>query len=205
MDMDDEEHYAGERDMLYDPETGLVFLESARSFGPRIMTQYLAHFADQDTSYTMEPAADSDIAAELRRYGAFNRLEMTIDLSKWVEGGKEAGLGPVAALMDSMESLVANLSVILSAPANRSDPKTSTAIRRVVNAFSRRPDSAVTKMKAWGRESSDSPVKLIDLVQDRREHTYKLEAGQNNRRIPVGVRWKALLDCRNRYRWEKPR
>ena len=199
LDLGDDEFFANQIAMLYDPQRRLVFLESSRGLTPNVITRYLASFTNKTTSYDMVAVADPSIVARAMRYSTLHRFELAVDFSLLDESARMEGLGLMAGLAEGLDGSTATVQISVSAHSSAGDSKTASFIRRAINTFGRQDQKpAVKKLKAWGKLGPSDPVTPIDLVQDRAEHTRTLRVVSKHG-VPLADRWDALIDYRNHY------
>ena len=195
------ESFAPETAMLYDPDSRLAFLESLRGgVTPGIVARYFQHFTPERADYFLTPRADHDAAARARRHQTIRNVEMRVSLGRITERDRAAGLGVIEGLGEGYGASV--IDIIIKSERRRGRSLPTDRIRRLFAGLlndNNEVSPAVEKFRVSGKEADDDPMELIDLIQHREHREFELEIDAVARRVPHRTRWDALLAARRNF------
>ncbi len=199
--MQNNESFAPETAMLYDPESRLAFLESLRGgLSPGIVAKYFREFTPERADYFLTPRADHTAAARARRHQTVRNLEMRVSLGRVTERDRAAGLGVLQGLGEDYGASF--IDIIIKSERRRGRSLPTGPIRRLFSGLLNDNDEvspSVEKLRVSGKEYDDDPVELIDLIQHRERREFELEIDVGTRRVPHRTRWDALLAARRNF------
>ena len=191
-----DESFAPETAMLYDPKANIAFLESSQS-GMRSssVVRYFEQFANRGDKYSMSPRADADASARARQHQIISRLKIRIGMGIITAADHEMGLAPFKSFGNDLGAGYIDIDVV----ARRNRGRLGSMIPDSVHAFFDRliRGSSVAPaidIEVTGRENDDSPVDVIDLIQNRERRVLELDVDSTTRNVPYQARWDALFD-----------
>ena len=190
----EDEYFAPETALLYDPVNNLLFLESSTVTGASTLAKYFALFAPVQTSYRLVPRLDEHAAARARRFQSIRSIDVDVAIGPPTMFDRDSGLGAVQAFAREFDGKGMTLS-IKAGRARRS----SLFGERFRNAISELLDSGndlekidVRGFKARGSVDADGELEVIDLLQHRERRARPLPIDPERRCVSHELRWSAL-------------
>ena len=190
--------FAHETDMLYDPDHDLVFLESAQRGMSRVaVARYFKKFALPKTEFELVPILDDEAASKARRYRTIRRLTIGVALPAFTRADHETGAGAIQALGDRFGAGSIDMTI-------QAEPKRKTLLVdklwEMADFFLGQSDSdSITDLSIDGREFDEDGFSIIDLIQHREKRTCMLQVDNTERKVPHTDRWQALIDIAREY------
>ena len=190
-----DESFAHETAMLYDPGQNLVFLESSQRGMNRVtIAHYLMKFALPKTNYELVPVLDNESASRARRYKTIRSLTIGVALPAFTKTDHEEGAGAIQGLgdrygADSIEMKVQAIRKGKTLSLNR-------LWETVDFLLGQSGSDSVSDLTIDGREFDEDDFAIIDLIQHREKRTRMLQVDNIERKVPHTERWQALVQIR---------
>ncbi len=199
MGLQPDESFAHETAVLYDPETMLVFAESARGgMGPGAIASYFGRFANRQTDYQLIPRLDDEAGKRARRHQTIRSMTMRVAIGPVTEKDREAGIGVIKSFGDDYGAELVDIEI----KASRARGRTLSLgnIWRTANSILNSSDTNnVAQLKIKGREHDDDPLETIDLLQHRERRERSLKVDDVSRKVPHELRWENLISIRQEF------
>ena len=192
-----DESFAPETSMLFDPATGLAFVESSLGgMSAGAVAGYFQRFADTGNRYTMIPRADQNATTRARRLQIIRSLKMRMALGAITAADNAAGIGPIKGFGTEYGAAFVDVELKTDRPRDRSllRGRAQEFIAQVTGGNVDIP--LVLRLEITGKEHDDQPVEIIDLIQHREKRQMALEIDAETRRVPFRDRWNALVHIR---------
>ena len=194
FNLEEEERFTLETAMLYDPGSERLLTESrVGGIGEGGTAEYFQRYAEKDTHYTLVPLLDEAASARARRHQTLRSVEMRMAMGPVTEEDREAGLGFIQAVGESLDCE----SVDITFKGGRARGRTLSIdsfwrmAERVLGAGQQ--SRRVSKLRVSGREHEDDPLERIDLIEQRLVRERLLPVDTNSRNIARDLRWQALM------------
>ena len=199
FDLAQEESFAHETAMLYDPEAELAFVESGQiGMGPGAIARYFEEFVSSSAEYSLIPRLDDEAAARARQHQTIRRFTMRVAMGPVTEADRNAGIG----LLKSFGEGYGAGTIDIEIKAQRERGRTlsiGTVWNTITNIWGDSNENNVTQLKVYGREHDDEPLEDIDLLQHREKRERTLPVDVNERKILCEYRWNALIEIRREF------
>ena len=193
-----DESFAHETAMLYDPEDNLVFLESSQRGMSRVtIARYFMKFALSKTNYELIPVLDNEAASRARHYKTIRSLTIGVALPAFTKTDREEGVGVIQAVGEHFGADFIEMKI-------EAEPKRNTLF---VDKFWETVDfirghdesDSISTLTIDGREFDEDDFALIDLIQHREKRTRILQVDNVERKVPHVNRWQALVQIRKEF------
>ena len=199
IDLQEDESFANETAVLYDPEIDLVLLESSRNgMGQGAFARYISSFSDPETAYALTPRLDDNAAARARRHQTIRSVTMRLSMGPVTELDRQSGLSTTKAMGEGYGAGTVEVTFKAERERDRSLIR-DTVWQGLTPILGDRESSGVTMLKISGRENEDDPIELIDLIQHREKREFVLEIDAASRKTPHASRWETLLSARREF------
>ena len=196
FELQEDERFAYQTAMLYDPGRGLAFLQSGRpGMAIGAVAKYLERFANHNTRYVFSPRLDEDARQRALRKEIVRTLEMRVAAGAVRAADRDQGLGFMAALVDELDAGFVNVEFSVGRQGRRT-LSVERLMQIVRSALRLSEDGGVTRLTLKGRVHEDDPLELIDLLQHRESRERELEVDGETRSIRHEARWDALRQIR---------
>ena len=197
--MNRDESFSAETAMLYDPDTGLAFLESSQgSMGAGTVARYFEEFANQGSTYTLVPRVDDNAAARARRKQIVRSLEMQVSMGPTTAQDRAAGTDMAKNIGNRFGADYTNFELKVGRRRDRSLDRG--VVGEMVDIFfgitgGNRDIPGITRLRISGREHDNDPIEIIDLIQHREKRQIMLQIDDVSRKVPYRIRWDALANA----------
>ena len=194
-----DESFAHETAMLYDPDVELMFAESVQGgMGPGAIARYFREFANHGEEYSLIPRLDNEAAARARQHQTIRRLTMRVAMGPITESDRNAGIGVIKSFGD--EYGAGTIDIEIKAQRERGRTLSISSIwNTITNILGDHDENNVTQLKVYGREHDDDALEDIDLLQHREKRERILPVDDQDRKISRDNRWDALLEIRREF------
>ena len=196
--LQEDESFAHETAMLYDPENNLVFLESSqRGMSHIAISRYFKRFASPKTNYELAPILDEEAASRARRYKTIRNFTIGVVLPAFTKTDREAGAGAIQAVGERYGGDYIEMKI----QATRKHKTLSLDRLWETTDFllGRGDQDGVSNLTIDGREFDEDAFGIINLIQHREKRTRLLEVDSLERKVPHTDRWQALLRIRSEF------
>lgn len=189
--MEPGEHFGEEAAALFLPDYNYVLIQY-NHFGvrPKAMEQYFSNYmADETNIYTFSVALDPDAQQRFQRQTQIKKFEIGVDLTQLTDADRRAGnsLRDMALAAADMEGVTMNITVSVGRERQRGlAPNVKNAIRDFL-----RGNDAITSATVTGRETPDSNIEPVDLLEQKLIHFDGIEPNESWR-LPQIDRFKVL-------------
>lgn len=192
MGLESNEYYAHETAALYDPQQGIVLLESGvGGMGPGAIKMYFRNFANR-CDVTLSPRVDGDASVRARRFQQFRSLQLRVSMGPATARDTEMGTGTLQGLGKHFHAQ--QIDVIVKAGRTKSDSLAINMIRSVIdNVVNRRDETHIQGCKVYGHEHEDDPYELIDLIAQPIKNEWRLPIDPDTRKVSHNHKWDALV------------
>ena len=193
-----DESFAHETAMLYDPKENLLFLESSQRGMSRVtIARYFIKFALPKTSYELKPVLDDEAASRARRYRTIRSLTIGVALPAFTTTDYEEGAGAIQALGERFGAGFMEMT-IQAAPRGK-----TLLVRKLWETadflLGQSDSDSISDLTIDGRELDEDSFAIIDLIQHREKRTRMLQVDNVERKVPYTDRWRALSQIRGEF------
>jgi len=190
--------FAYETTLLYDSQAGYAFIQSNRvgsGMGPGAIANYLQCFVDGGGIYfQFIDMVDEEARDRARRMQQIRFVNFRVAISPIRDKDNIAGLGPISALADGLDSNSFEVKFSVGRQRKRSlHRRALSLVEALLDSFT---DGGVEKLEVSGRGHEDDPLEVIDLLYPREKRKTELRVDPISRIIPHTDRWRALARFR---------
>ncbi len=189
----EDERFAYQTAMLYDPDRFLAFIQSTRpGMGVGAVAEYLERFANHVTNYRFIPRLDPEARQRAMGYQMISTVEMRVAAGQANGRDRDEGLGVMTALLGEFDAR--HMDVVFTVGRLRHHQLSLDRVRPFLRSALQAADedAQVTKLKVKGRDHEDNAFEPIDLIQHREKRERVLEVDPRERNIRHEARWRAL-------------
>ena len=206
INMQDDESFDPETAILYDAQNALALVESATyagGVGPGAIARYFQMFIQPGTYYTLLPLVDPDASTRARLKQQIGSLQMRLQLSQVTALDNQAGISPVKGFGNHLAG--ETIDIVVSAGRGKDKSLSIGAVLELVKALvgdggdNGTPMPELKRLKVSGRENTDEPAELIDLIQQRENSVRPLDIDPVTRKVTREARWNALRSMHLQY------
>ena len=188
-----EEFFSYETAMAYNPDSGLLLLESGViGMRPSSVAGYFREF-DTTTYFQLRLKIDPEASAKARRFQEINKVTARVSMGPASISDTEAGVGVIRSL--GSEYGAKSMDLVLTVGRERKNSleigKVRPWIERVLGP---REDTNIEQLKVRGREHEDETMDEIDLLLQPIQSERVLPVDSGMRNVPHEVRWNALME-----------
>ena len=193
-----DESFAHETAMLYDPEQNLIFLESSQRGMTRVtIARYFMKFALPKTEYELIPILDDEAASKARRYRTVRSLTIGVALPAFTKTDHEEGASAIQALGDRFGASFIEMTI--KAEPNKKTLLVDKLWETTDFLLGQSDSDSISNLTIDGREYDEDSFAVIDLIQHREKRTRMLQVDSVERKVPYNDRWQALVQIRREF------
>ena len=192
--LQEDEDFAYETAMLYDPENHYVFLEfSQRGMRSTTITRYFQKFMLSDKCILI-PVVDEDAPDRARKFKTIRGLSLKAYLPEFSHEDREAGVSAIQGVGDGFGAEIIDIRL----ESRRDGSLNLTKIWATIDDLRSQLDG-LDILRVTGREDPWDDYSPIDLIQHREKRTHQLIIDDIERKVPYGDRWDALMKTRKEF------
>ncbi len=197
--LDPDEFFSQEMAMLYDPEIGLAFVESASgTLGASSIARYFKEFANSDTNYSLVPRLDQDAGARARRHQTIRSVVLRVSVGPITDVDIQSGFGVIKGFGEGYNA--GFVDVAIKSQRERGRTLSLANIWNSINpVLGDADENNVTRLIVTGRENDDDPLEVIDLIQHREKRERLLHIDEGSRKVSHTDRWDALIEIHREF------
>lgn len=194
----DGEYFAHETAALYDPERGILILETGvGGMGPGAIKTYFREFSP-DCVVSLPRRIDQDAAARARRFQVYRRLHLQVSMGPVSEYERRLGTGVLQSLGDGYHAQL--IDIVLKCSRRKDDSLTESRMKSIIEAVTNSSDDLnYEKVQVYGREEEDDHLELIDLIAQPLKSKASLSIDPATRKVFHEDKWEALINMHSEF------
>lgn len=188
-----DENFAHETAMLYDPNAGVIWIESGLGgMGAGAVKQYFETFSD-GLAITLTPRLDDLASAKARAFQEVRKIEYRVMAGPPSAIDEELGMRPITAFASPYEADEVDIVVKVERRKGKS-LSISTIRSRLERLISGKEGHNIRGCKVYGRENDDDRLEYIDLFDHLLGGETKLKVDDTTRKVLHQDKWNALAE-----------
>lgn len=187
------EYFAHETAALYDPELGVVLLESGMGgMGPGAIKAYFRFF-HPNCNVNLCRRVDPEATAKARSFQVFRQLHLRVAIGPVSEYERRLGTGVLQTLGDDYKAQV--IDIVLKCRRAKDGTLDDGRLRAMMDVVTGDGGGNIyERVQVQGRAEEDERLELIDLISQPLKSARNLPIDPMSRQISHKDKWDALIN-----------